>query len=140
MHHFIVSLLINAVLVLLAAYITPGIQIKSFGTALWVAFLLAILNPILGFLFTGLFQVLTLGVFWLLGLSFILRFIAFVIVIRIVEGLSGGFKTEGFGNAMAFAIVLTVLGLLVHYLMLPGGMVYPHELPMAFLSESGFAG
>src|ERR1039458_5299312 len=107
--HFIISLLVNAVVVLLAAYITPGIYIKSFGTAIWISLLIAIFNPTIGWLLTGILHVATLGVFWLLGLSFILRFVAFVFVIRIIEALVSGFKTRGFGNAMAFAIVLAIL-------------------------------
>jgi putative membrane protein len=132
--HFLISLLVNAVLVLLAAYITPGIQIRSFGAALWISFLIAILDPTIGWILTGLLHIATLGLFWLLGLGFILRFIAFVIVIRIIEGLVGGFKTEGFGNALAFAIVLAVLGTIVHHVLTPGGMIYPNQLPMAFLN------
>jgi putative membrane protein len=125
--HFIVSLLVFAVLILLAAYITPGIQVRSFGTALWIAFLIAILNPTLGWIITFFFHVVTLGLFWVLGLGFILRFIAFVIIIRISESLSGGFRTKGFGNAMAFAIVLAVLGTIVAHVLVPGGPVYPQN-------------
>jgi len=133
--HFLFSLLVNAVLVLMAAYITPGIKIKSFGTALWISFLIAILDPTLGWLLTGILHLATLGVFWLLGIGFILRFIAYVIVIRIIEALVSGFKTGGFGDALAFAIVLAVLGTLVHHLMAPGGMVYPNELPVVVLGS-----
>jgi len=132
--HFLISLFVNAVLVLMAAYITPGIKIRSFGAALWISFLLAILDPTIGWLLTGLLHIATLGLFWLLGIGFILRFVAFVIVIRIIEGLVGGFKTQGFGNALAFAIVLAVLGTIVHHLLAPGGVVYPNELPMAYMT------
>lgn len=127
--HFLISLLVNAVVVLLAAYITPGIYIRSFGTAIWISLLIAIFNPTIGWLLTGLFHVATLGIFWLLGLGFILRFIAFVIVIRLVESLVGGFKTAGFSNAMAFALVLAILGTIVHHVLAPGGYFYPHSMP-----------
>jgi len=131
--HFLKSLIINAVLVLLAAYITPGIKIRSFWTAIWISLLIAILDPTLGWILTGVLHIATLGVFWILGLGFILRFIAYVIVLRIIEALVSGFKTEGFGNTLAFAIVLAVLGVLVQHLMAPGGMIYPNELPQVML-------
>jgi putative membrane protein len=130
--HFIISLLVYAVIILLAAYITPGVQVKSFGTALWIAFLLAILNPTLGWMITFFFHVATFGLFWLMGLGFILRFFAFVIIIRISEGLSGGFRTQGCGNTIAFAIVLAVLGTLVYHLLAPGGPIYPNHVPDQF--------
>jgi putative membrane protein len=123
--HFIISLLVYSVLILLAAYITPGIKIRSFGTALWIAVLIAILNPTLGWVITFFFHVATLGLFLIFGLSFILRFIAFVIIIRIAEGLSSGFRTNGFWNAMAFAIVLAILGTIVYQIMAPGGFFFP---------------
>jgi len=126
--NFLINLLVYAVVVLMAAYITPGIKVKSFGTALWVAFLIAILNPTLGWILTGLLNVATLGLFWVLGLGFIIRFFAFVLIIRITEGLSGGFKTEGCGNAIAFAIVLAVLGTIVTQILAPGGPVFPNEI------------
>ena len=131
--HFIVSLLVNAVVVLLAAYITPGIKIKSFGTAVWISLLIAIFNPTIGWLLTGLLHVATLGIFWFFGLGFILRFLAFVIVIRIIEALVSGFQTRGFGNAMAFALVLAILGTIMHQLLAPGGYFYPHEMPVVML-------
>ncbi len=131
--HFLVSILVNAVMVLLAAYITPGIKVNSFGTALWIAFLIAILNPTIGWILTGMLHVATLGVFWLLGMGFILRFIAFIFVLRIIEALTSGFNTQGFRNLMAFAIVLAVLGTIVHQVLSPGGMVYPNEMPIVML-------
>ena len=131
--HFLITLLVNAVLVLLAAYITPGIQIKCFGTALWIAFLVAILDPTLGWILTGLLHVATFGLFWLFGLGFILRFIAYIFVLRIIEALVSGFRTRGFWNVMAFAIVLAVLGTIVHQLFEPGGYVYPNESPVVML-------
>jgi len=131
--HFLVTLLVNAVLVLLAAYITPGIQIKSFGTALWISFLIAILDPTLGWILTGLLHVATFGLFWLLGLGFILRFVAYIFVLRIIEALVSGFKTGGFWNVVAFAIVLAVLGMIVNHLFEPGGYVYPHDSPVVML-------
>jgi len=131
--HFLVTLLVNAVLVLLAAYITPGIQIKSFGTALWISILIAILDPTLGWILTGLLHVATFGLFWLFGLGFILRFVAYIFVLRIIEALVSGFKTRGFWNVIAFAIVLAVLGTIVHHLFEPGGYVYPHEMPVVML-------
>ena len=131
--HFLVSLLLNAVLVLLAAYITPGIKVSSFGTALWISFLVAILNPTIGWILTGLLHVATLGIFWIMGMGFILRFIAFVFVLRIVEALTGGFNTRNFSNLMAFAIVLAILGTLVHHVLSPGGIVYPNEMPIVMV-------
>src|SRR5687768_18021579 len=85
MMDFIISLLINAVVVLIAAYIMPKVEIRSFGSALVVALLIGILNPTVGWILRGLGHVLTLGIPLLLGLGFIIRLIVTAIVIKIVD-------------------------------------------------------
>ena len=65
---FIIRLLITAVVVVLLAQFLPGVAVASFGTAVIVAIVLALLNlivkPIL-VLFTLPVTVLTLGLFLL---------------------------------------------------------------------------
>ena len=114
--HFLISLLINAVIVMIAAYIMPKVEIKSFGSALVVALLIGILNPTIGWLIKGILHLSTLGLFWLLGLGFVIRMIAFAIVLKIIDGLTSGFHIRGFGAALLLAIILAVLGTITHNL------------------------
>jgi putative membrane protein len=113
--HFLLSLLINAVIVMIAAYIMPNVQVKSFGSALVVALLIGLLNPTIGWLLTFVLHLGTLGLFWLLGLGFIIRIIAFALVLKIIDRLTSGFHIKGFGAALILAILLAVLGTIVHH-------------------------
>lgn len=113
MMSFLISLIINAVIVLAAAYIMPKVEVKSFGAALLVAFLIGILNPTIGWILSGLFHVATLGIPLLLGLGFIIRWIASAVVIKIVDAVMPGFRVQGFSTALILAAVIALLGTLV---------------------------
>ncbi len=104
---FIVSILLNAVIVLVASELIAGVQTDSFTTAIIVSLLLALVNffikPILTLL-TLPITILTLGLFLLVinGL-----------MILLVDGLVDGFSVDGLWVAILFAIVLAILNALV---------------------------
>jgi putative membrane protein len=110
---FLISLIINAVIVLAAAYILPKVEVRSFGSALLVAFLIGILNPTIGWILSGILHVATLGIPLLIGLGFIIRLIATAIVIKIVDAVLPGFKVHGFTTALILAAIIALLGTLV---------------------------
>lgn len=112
---FIISLVINAVIVLIAAYILPKVEVRNFGSALLVAFLIGILNPTIGWILRGVLNIATLGIPALLGLGFIIRLIVTAIVIKIVDAVVPGFKVHGFTNAIILAIIIALISSLVDY-------------------------
>ena len=63
----LLSWLISAVAVWVAAWLLPGIRVRSFGSAFWVAALIGVANTLLGWVFFTLFAVLTLGLSVLLA-------------------------------------------------------------------------
>src|SRR5687768_11277376 len=93
---FIISLLVNAVVVIIAAYILPGVTVRNFTSALIVALLLAIANATLG----ALLNFVTFG---------ILNFIVSVLMIMLVDKLVSGFEIKNFWWAVAFALVMAVV-------------------------------
>ncbi|MBU2650374.1 MAG: phage holin family protein [Bacteroidetes bacterium] len=101
--HFIIQVLLSAVAVLLAAYILPGIQVKSFLNALLVALVLALLNtfvsPILVFLSIPI-TFITLGLFLL---------VINALIILLAGAIVPGFKVNGFWWALVFSIILSVI-------------------------------
>lgn len=114
---FIIQLVVNAVVLLIAAYMLPKVEIKNFGTALVVALLIGIVGWLIGWLIRGGLQVATLGILWLTGLSFIIRVVANAVIIKIVDAMVGGFKVHGFGQAILLAIIIALVGALVDYLL-----------------------
>lgn len=106
--HFIVNLLVSAGVLILLAYMLPSVHVKSFGTALWVAFLIGILNATVGFLLRLPFNLVTLFL-----LEFLVRLIVTAIIIKLVDKLVGNFEVKGFWPAVIIAIALAVTGTLV---------------------------
>ncbi|THD68955.1 phage holin family protein [Robertkochia marina] len=100
---YIFNLLLTALAVFILENILPGVSVDSFGTAIWVAFALSLLNlfvkPLL-ILFTLPVTILTLGLFLLCINAFI---------IQMADGLIDGFHVNSFWWALLFSLLLSVL-------------------------------
>ncbi|MDQ3292547.1 MAG: phage holin family protein [Bacteroidota bacterium] len=101
--NYILNLLVNAAVVMLMAYILPQVRVKSFGTALWVAFLVGLLNSTLGFLIRFPLNLVT---FFLL--SFLVHLIVTAIIIKVVDKLVRNFEIRGFWPALVIAIAIGI--------------------------------
>lgn len=101
--NLIVALIINAIAVLVSAYLVPGVTVQSFVTALVVAIVLGFLNafvrPILLFL-TLPINILTLGLFTI---------VINLLMLVITDSLIDGFAMDGLLATIIFAIVLSVV-------------------------------
>ncbi len=95
--------MLSAVAVILVTQFLPGVSVDNYRTALLVAVALAFLNaivkPILTFL-TIPITVLSLGLFLL---------VINALMIIIAERLVPGFNVEGFGLAIVFSIILSLV-------------------------------
>lgn len=94
--------LLNALALLITAWLVPGIQLKGFGAALMAALVLGVVNaiirPVIVF-FTLPLNILTLGLFTLVINAFMLL---------IVKSAVNGFFVSGFWAAFLGSIVLTI--------------------------------
>jgi len=106
--HFIINLLISAVVIFIIAYIMPQVTIRNFGTAIIVAILIGLLNATIGFLIRLPMNILTLGI-----LSFVVRLVVTAIVIKIVDKIIGGFEVKGFMPALVMAVAMALAGTLI---------------------------
>lgn len=103
----IVKWLIMTVSVMIAAYVIPGVTVRSFFSALWVALFLGIVNMLLKpflILITLPINILTLGLF---------TFVINGFIILIASSMVKGFQVSGFWVAVLFSIVLSI----IHFLM-----------------------
>jgi len=94
--------LLNAVALVVAAYLLDGIQIGSFGTALVAALVLGIVNAIIRPVFLLLtlpLNLLTLGLF---------TFVINGIMLMLAASLVGGFHIDGFFAALIGSVILSV--------------------------------
>lgn len=99
----LVSWVLNALAIVLVAYIVPGISVESFWVALLVALLLGLLNVFLKPLLVILtlpITILTLGLFVL---------VINALLLLLVSALIDGFSVDGFWVAVLGGIVLAVL-------------------------------
>ena len=99
----ILRLLINALALLVVAYVVPGVHVSSFGSAVIVAFVLGIVNavlrPILIILSLPL-ELLSLGLF-----TFVINAALFLLVAHLHIGL----EVTGFMAAFIGAIALSII-------------------------------
>ena len=94
---------IMALSVMVASYIIPGVNVKGFFTAMWVALFIGIVNvlvkPFLIFI-TLPINILTLGLF---------TFVINALLIMLASSVIKGFEVKGFWIAMIFSVVLSVI-------------------------------
>jgi putative membrane protein len=99
----ILALILNALALIVTAYIVPGIQVANFTTAILAAVVLGVVNtfikPILSFV-TAPLTIVTLGLF---------AFVINAVVLFIVSAVVPGFSVSGWVPAILGAIVLSVV-------------------------------
>lgn len=99
--------LILTVAIMVAAYVFDGIHVNGFGSALFAALILGILNaffrPIL-FILTLPITVLTLGLF---------TFVINALLLMMTSGIIGGLVVDGFGSALFGSLVISLVSCLL---------------------------
>lgn len=101
------TLLINSIVIFIGSYLVTGVNLKSYWTALGVAIVLSILNLLIRpfiILLTLPLNILTLGLFTLVINAWILM---------LADKLIDGFSLDGFGWAVLFGLVISVLNTLL---------------------------
>lgn len=105
---FIISLLLNALVLFVIAYLLPQVHIKNYGNAILVALLIGILNATIGMFLRFPLNLITLGL-----LTFVVRVVVAAIIIKLVDKMLSGFEVKGFGTALVLAIVMAITGSLL---------------------------
>lgn len=107
MRGLILRWLILSFAIMTAAYLFDGIYVSGFGSALFAALVLGILNaffrPIL-FILTLPINVLTLGLF---------TFVINALLLMMTSGIIGGLVVDGFGSALFGSLIISLVSLLL---------------------------
>lgn len=114
---WLIHILLDAVVLLIAAKMMSSVKLSGFKTAIFVALIIGVLSFLIGWLLTLILNVATFGIFYLTGLGFITRIIANAIVIEIADGLSSDFDTKGFLPSLILAVIIAAVGSAVDYFM-----------------------
>jgi putative membrane protein len=109
--NILISLVLNALALIITAYVVPGFSVTGFTSALLAALVLGLINtfikPALVFL-TAPLNFLTLGLF-----SFVVNAVVLWLVTLIVPGL----KIESFLSALLGAVVLSIVSTILSMLL-----------------------
>ena len=101
--NFLLKILVSSLAVMITSYLLPGVNIDNYLTAIIVAFVLAILNMFIKPVLVILTIPITLFTFGL----FLLFINAFMI--EIAGNFVKGFVVHGFGWALLFSIILSIV-------------------------------
>ena len=109
----LVHWLLAALVLMVSAYIVPGMEIKSFVSALLASIIIGVVNtmiwPLLALLTLPL-TIVTFGLFLLIVNG---------ICLKLSAALTPGFTIDGFLPAVIGSVVLTLLGWLVRFVFFP---------------------
>ncbi|MGI5861197.1 MAG: phage holin family protein [Myxococcales bacterium] len=104
----LISWLILAIAVWVAAAIVPGVSVKGVWGAIVVAAIFGIVNWLIGWVFFFVIGIVTLGLGFLL--AFVTRWIVDAIVLKLTDWLTDRLTIRGFGPALLAALVMSALG------------------------------
>ena len=113
MLQWLLHIVIDAGVLLIAARFLPGVKLRGFRTAIIVALLIGVLSFFLSWFLTLMLNIVTLGIFYFLGIGFITRLIAYAIIIEMADKFSEDFKTDGFTPSIWLAVILALVGVVV---------------------------
>ena len=117
--HLVVRWLINAVALLAAAFVVPGIQLSASGrprlnewvTLAIVAAIFGVINAIIRpvvVLLTLPLTIVTLGLF-----IFVVNALMLMLTGRLARAFDLGFRVDGFGDALLGALVISVVSFIL---------------------------
>jgi putative membrane protein len=99
----IIRLLVSAAIAFILAQILPGVHVDHYGTAIWFAVVLGLLNiflkPLL-IIFTLPLTLITFGLF---------LFIINTITVLLASDWVKGFEIDSFGWGLLFSLLLTLI-------------------------------
>lgn len=99
----ILRLLVSAAIAFILAQVLPGVHVDGYGTAIWFAIVLGLLNAFLKpllILFTLPLTIITFGLF---------LFIINTITVLLASDWVKGFKIDTFGWGLLFSLLLTLI-------------------------------
>ncbi|HMD22301.1 MAG TPA: phage holin family protein [Alloacidobacterium sp.] len=106
MLHLLLRWILDAIALLIVAWLVPGFKVASLPSALIAVIVIGLLNVTLGFLLkliTLPLGILTLGLFFL---------VINALILKLASGVVPGFYVNTFGAAFIGAVVLALLHML----------------------------
>ena len=102
--------ILNTLVLMLVSYLTPGISIASFWTALIASAIFGLINAVIRpiiLILTLPINILTLGL-----LTFVINALMFWLLSAIVKGFDVQSFASAFWGALVYCIIVTIIGLI----------------------------
>lgn len=114
MSGLLIQWFVSALVLMVTAYILPGFEVRSFGSALLAAFIIGcanvIVKPVL-ILLTLPITILTLGLFlWVIN----------AIILKLCAAITPGFEVTSWGSAFLGALIIALLSSIAYWMAFPG--------------------
>lgn len=106
--HILRSWLILSAAVWVTATLLPGFEVKRGWALVKVAALIGILQWALGWFFTVVLVIGTLGIAWVF--LFITRWIVSAIILKIADSISDNIRISSFGVALLASLIMSFVG------------------------------
>ncbi|NJN26217.1 MAG: hypothetical protein HC819_09685 [Cyclobacteriaceae bacterium] len=104
----LLKIIVTPIIIILMSRFTNTIHIRDNKAAVVASIAILVIGFFIGWLLTLIFNIATLGVFWIFGLGIITRTLAYAIVIEIVDKALDGFDTRGFMPSFWLSVVLAL--------------------------------
>lgn len=116
MAELIAQLIITPIVLLIASKAMKGIYIKDARAAFFTSLVIFIVGFLAGWLLTLIFNIATLGLFWMAGLGVVTRVLAYAVIIEVVDQYREDFNTDGFLPSLWLSIVLAITWGVIDYM------------------------
>lgn len=111
----LLSWLILAAAVWIAAVVLPGMKVRGGASVLLVAAIFGVLNFFLGWLLFVVIGIGTLGLGFLL--AFLTRLVVDAVLLKLIDGLTTRLSIRGFGTALLAALIMAGVGTAGEYVL-----------------------
>ena len=115
----LLSWMLLAVAIYIAAGMLDGVKVKSFPAAMVVAAIFGVLNVAVGWLLFWLIVVGTAGLGYLL--AFVTRLVVNTILLKVTDAVSDSIEIKNLGSAFVAAIIMSVVVTIGQWILPFGG-------------------
>ncbi len=116
MLEILIQLIITPLVLLMASKSMKGVYIKDARAAFFTSLVIFIVGFVAGWLLTLIFNIATLGLFWMVGLGVVTRVLAYAVIIEVIDQYRDDFDTDGFLPSLWLSILLAITWGLIDYL------------------------
>ncbi|MCE7994484.1 MAG: phage holin family protein [Roseivirga sp.] len=111
----LVQLIVTPMVLLMASKVMKGVYVKDLKAAVFTSLAIFVVGFLAGWLLTIVFNIATMGLFWIVGLGVVTRVLANAVIIEVIDQYRDDFDTDGFLPSLWLAILLAITWGVIDY-------------------------